>query len=131
MWMIEQSVAEFGRSLGMTDLRLKDEGALALGIERIGVLAIEVIGDRQEEVALSLTRSIERPDGPACQRALELCHYRNPSKWPVHAALAAGGSALIFAIQMEAPDFILPNIHEGIEVLTRLHEAMEPYVRAR
>jgi len=129
--MIEQSVAEFGRSLGMTDLRLKDEGAIALGIERIGVLAIEVIGDRQEDVALSLTRSVERPDAQACQRALELCHYRNPSRWPVHATLAAGGGALVFAIQMEAQDFILSNIHEGIEVLTRLHEAMEPFVRAR
>jgi type III secretion system chaperone SycN len=130
MWMIDESVAEFGRSLGMSDLRLRDDGGIVLGIDRIGVLAIEMIGERQEDVALSLSRAIDRPDEQACRRALELCYYRNPSRWPLHAAFAGGGQ-LVFAVQMESHDFVLSNIHEAIEVLTRMHDAMETFVRAR
>jgi len=130
MWMIDETVGEFGRSLGMSDLRLRDDGGIVLGIERIGILAIEMIGERQEEVALSLSREIDRPDENACRRALELSHYRNPSRWPVHAALAGGGN-LVFTLQMETHDFMLSNIHEAIEVLTRLQDAMDTFVRAR
>lgn len=128
MTLIADTVAEFGRSIGMPDLVFREDGGLVLGMEKLGTLAFELVGPRREDVAVSLSRSIETPDAGACAHVLELCHYRNPAPYPVRAGLARQGE-LFFAIGMEAGQFTLPGIHQALEWLIGLHDQSSTSVR--
>lgn len=126
--LIDETILEFGRTLGIADLRLRENGSLLLNVENIGVVTIELIGEYDDHVSLSLTRVIEEPDASACRRILELCHYREPSPWPVHAAFNSRGG-LVFAVRMSPGEFNLPNIHQVLDWLDGLHQQIQPAVR--
>jgi len=128
MNLIDDVINEFGRSMGMEDLRLRDDGCLVLDMQRLGTLSVELVGERREEVALSLYRRIESPTAGACGRALELCHYRSPAPWPVRSGLSGHGD-LMFAVLFETADFTLPNLNQALDWLDGLHRQMEPLVR--
>ncbi|HSJ04142.1 MAG: hypothetical protein ACAI34_03225 [Verrucomicrobium sp.] len=129
MTPIDHTIAEFGQSMGMSHLQPNDAGAVVLDISGIGTLAIELVGDRQESVAVSLSRKIEPPSAAACQMALEMTHYRQPGSWPVRAALAGGRSVLVFAAQMDTYEFSIPALHEAIGQLETLQDALASVVR--
>lgn len=128
MTLIADTLAEFGRSIGMSDLALREDGTLVLDMERLGTLAFELIGENREAVSLSLMRRIEPPDAAACSRLLELCHYRNPAPFPVRAGLAREGE-LLFAIRMDAYQFTLPNVHQALDWLTGLQDQSSHFTR--
>ena len=128
MTLISDTVAEFGHSMGMSDLVLREDGTLVLDMERLGVLAIELIGESRENISLSLMRRIEPPDSAACTRLLELCHYRNPAPFPTRAGLAREGE-LFFAIRMDAYQFTLPNVHQALDWLTGLQDQSSAFTR--
>lgn len=127
MSVIEDTLREFGRSIGMEDLRLRDDGTLVLDMQQVGTLAVELIGERREDVSLSLSRGIQPPDETACARLLEMCHYRNPCAWPVRTGLTSSGT-LIFAIRLEAFDFTLPNLHQALDWLDGPHQQSSAFV---
>jgi type III secretion system chaperone SycN len=129
MNLVDDVLLQFGRSIGMEDLRLREDACLVLDMQRLGSLAVELIGERREDVAVSLSRRIEAPSEDACARALELCHYRSPAPWPVRAGLSGPGD-LMFAVGLEIADFTLPNLNQVIDWLDGLHRQMEPVVRA-
>lgn len=129
MTPIDQTVAEFGQSMGMAHLQPNEAGAVILDISGIGLLSIELVGDRQEVVAVSLSRKIEPPDAAACQMALEMTHPRQSGSWPVRAALAGGRGVLVFAARMETYEFNLPALHEAIGQLEALQDALSTVVR--
>lgn len=128
MTLIDETVREFGRSIGMEDLALRDDGSLVLDMQRLGRLALELVGPRREDVSLSLSRRIEPPDDASCARLLELCHYRTPAPWPVRAGLTRAGD-LIFAVRLETFDFTLPNVHKALDWLDGLHQQSDSFVR--
>ncbi len=128
MSAIDDTIREFGRSIGIEDLALRDDGALVLDMQQLGTLAIEWIGERREEVSLSLSRRITPPDEAACGRLLEICHYREPSAWPVRAGLSGAGE-LIFAIRMETSDFTLSALHQALDRLDEMHQQSAAFTR--
>jgi type III secretion system chaperone SycN len=128
MSWVDDLLEEFGRSLGMQDLRLREDGKLVLDMERLGTLAVELVGLRQDEVAVSLCRRIEMPSAPAWVRALELCHYRSPAPWPVRCGWSGPGN-LVFAVVLDRFEFTLPHLNQAIDWLDGLHRQMEPLVR--
>ncbi len=128
MTLIEETVAEFGRSIGMEDLQLREDGALVLDMQQLGTLALELIGERREDVSLSLSRRIQPPDDTACARILELCHYRGPARWPVRAGLTGAGD-LLFAVKLDTFDFTLTNLHQALDWLDSLHQQSDAVVR--
>lgn len=128
MTLIEETIREFGHSIGMEDLRLRDEGTLVLDMERLGSLAFDLVGERREDVAVSLSRRIEPPDDRACANILDLCHYRSPARWPVRAGLTGRGD-LVYAVRMDTSEFTLPNLHQALDWLDGLHQQSEVFVR--
>lgn len=127
MSVIEDTIRDFGRSIGMEDLRLRDDGTLVLDMQQVGTLAIELIGERREDVALSLSRSIQPPDDTACTRLLEMCHYRSPCTWPVRAGFTSSGT-LLFAIRLETFDFTLPNLHQALDWLDGMQQQSSAFL---
>jgi type III secretion system chaperone SycN len=126
--LIDETIAAFGRSIGMEGLRLRENGALVLEMTNIGTLCIECIGEYRDQVSVSIARNIEPPDAEACKRILELCHYRNQAPWEVHAGFNSRGG-LVFAVGMVPADFNLPNMHEAIDWLDGLHQQIHSSVR--
>lgn len=129
MTLIDDAVAEFGRSIGMERLALRENGSLVLDMQALGRLAIELIGERREDVSLSLIRQVQTPDDKACERLLELCHYRAPAPFPVRAGLTNQGQ-LMFAVRMDVSQFTVPNIHQALQWITGLHDQSSSLLRA-
>jgi type III secretion system chaperone SycN len=109
-------------------LALRDRGVLLLDMQSVGTVAVEVIGEREEDVSLSLSRRIEPPEESACTRLLELCHYREQGPFPVRAGLTGSGQ-LVFATRFETHDFSVPNIHAALDWLTVLHDRSSSFLR--
>lgn len=130
MTPIDQTVSQFGQTMGMAHLQPNEQGAVVLEISGIGTLSIEMVGENQDVVAVSLARRIEPPDAAACQMAMELTHCRQQSVFPIRAALGGGRGVLVFAARMETYEFDLPALHETIGHLESLQDAMAPLVRS-
>jgi type III secretion system chaperone SycN len=123
-WQVQETVGEFGRLIGVEDLVLSERGSITLEIERIGRLNIEIVGQRDDRVAVSLSRQYREPSPEDASRlALENCHYRASRPFPVHAALAGGGY-LAFAICLDTGDLTVQNIYHMLDELDRLHQSM-------
>ena len=123
-WQVEETVGEFGRYIGIEDLALSDEGAVALEIERIGRLGVEMVGEQDDRVAVTLSREYRAPFGEEALRyALESCHYRNARPHPVHPALASEGK-LMFAVCLDSSELTAQQMHEIVDELDRMHESM-------
>lgn len=124
-WQVEETVGEFGRHIGIESLGLSEKDSLTLRIEQIGALGIELVGDQEEHVAVSLARVYQEPFSEAASRhALEGCHYRVSRPFPVHVAFSATGN-LAFAVCLETRNFTIQSLHAIVDELDQMHEAMK------
>lgn len=128
MTLHDDIIEQFGRSLGMQGLRLRDDGSLRLDMQQLGSLAFELVGAYRDEVAVSLTRQVETTADNAAERILELCHYRAPAPLPARAGLTRAGH-LIFAVRMDTSEFTLPGLHQALDLLISLHDQSTSFVR--
>jgi type III secretion system chaperone SycN len=123
MSFLASTVAEFGRSLGMDDLRLQPHGGVVLAIDRIGTLAFEAAGPAQDAVIISLARPLARPAAVNWPRLLAATHYR--AGQPLRLQLGTVRDQLVFAVVLPQEEFTLPKVHEAIQALDRQHQATE------
>ena len=123
MKVIEDTVAEFGASLGLNDLQLRENGSVVLTLQSIGTLAIEVAGATQDAMIESLSRTLPRPDDRDRRALLGVSHYRMRSSLPVQ--VGARGDQLILAVVLPLADFTLLKINQVIRELDRQHQALE------
>jgi type III secretion system chaperone SycN len=123
MNVIEETVAEFGRSMGMQNLRLRANGCLVLALQSVGTLAIDVAGPQQDSVVVSLSKSVSRSAEPDSRRLLSLAHYRSRSPLPVQFGAAHG--QVVLAVVLPQEEFTLTKINEVIRLLDRQHQSME------
>ena len=95
-----------------------------LEVDRIGRLGIEMVGEGDDRVAVSLSRDYREPfSDEVCRLALENCHYRSRSDYVIQPALSGGGR-LAFAVCLDTSDLTVPSIHQIIDELDRFHESM-------
>ena len=116
MSLISETVAEFGRSLGMDQLQLRPDGSTVLSIQSIGTLAIEVAGPARENVVISLSRPLAvSPGSVKWSTLLSATHYRAGHTLPLQVGTARDHVIVATLIPMDA--FTLPKIHEAITTL--------------
>lgn len=127
--LFDDIIDQFGRSIGMRGLALREHGALVLNIRPTGRLAFELVGECRDDVSISLTRHVEFRDSRVPERLLELCHYRSPAPFPVRCGLTRIGD-LIFAVRMGAREFSLPHLHSALDFLWVLHQRSEAFMVA-
>lgn len=123
MKVVEDTVAEFGASLGLNDLQLRANGSVVLTLQSIGTLALEVAGPGQDAMLVSLSRSLPRPDHHDRRTLLGVSHYRMRSALPVHAGVR--GDQLVLVVVLPLVEFTLQRINQAIRELDREHQAME------
>lgn len=124
--LFDDIINQFGRSMGMHDLALSENGVLVLGMGPLGRLAFELIGELRDDMSMSLTRRVDFQDGRAPSRLMELCHYRTHAPFPVRCGLTRMND-LIFAVRMETHEFTLPNLHNALDWLVGLHQQSEAF----
>ncbi len=116
MSLLNETVAEFGRSLGMEELQLRDDSSVVLEIQSIGTLAVEVAGPARDAVVISLARPLASP--PAAANWITLLaatHYRSRQPQPLQVGVVR--DHVVVAIVVAQENFTLPKIHEVITAL--------------
>lgn len=119
MSWVDGALGDFGRSLGVPDLRFPDSGAVTMQFERTGSLNFEKIDDA---VLVYLVRSLDRPDADVFERALDACHWRHNHPYPVQAGLG-GDTRLSFSVRIPDAEFQLPTIERIVDFLKQMHES--------
>lgn len=115
------TLAEFGRRLGLSSLAPNDANRVELHIEKIGLIQIEPVEDG---VLFTLARPWPLHAERTAMTALSLCHWRENHPWPINAG-ARGTERLLFTAWVAREDFLVPTLDRVIDHLARLHDAVE------
>lgn len=117
MTWVAQTIADFGRTIGVDGLALDDKGLAHMGLGGGGSLSLEAVGD---ELLVYMMRPVPPHDTEAKLRALGLCRSDRPWKWPVQTGLR-GDDGLIFLVRLPEREVSLSNLEQALDTLTRLH----------
>lgn len=123
MSIIEDTLAEFGRSLGLSDLRFRPNGSVVLSLQSIGTLGFDLAGRGQDAVVVSLSRPCSNGHPVDARMLLSRAHYRHGTDVPVHTGLAR--EHLVFAVVLPQEEFTVLTINEAIRALDERHRSSE------
>lgn len=119
---IENTVLEFGQSMGFSDLRFNDNGVIQLRIEDMGDFYIERI---DTGVLLALTEEMQRAEIKHYRHALELCHPREEHVFEVNPGLLVDNDQkehFVYSLKVDSENFTLPTLNEAFEYLKKMHD---------
>jgi type III secretion system chaperone SycN len=120
MSWVDEALADFGRTLGIANLRFPGDGPVRLEFDRQGSLYFEPL---EGQLLAYLVRPLDRPEAEFLGRALDLCHWRHHHAFPVSAGLHAERE-LTFAVRVPEREFTLPTIERVVDLLGRLHDSV-------
>lgn len=120
---ITETLAEFGRSMGMQHLQFRQNGCVALGLQSIGTLGIDVAGEYQDAVVVSLSRALPNGWEVDGRRLLSFVHHRSRHAQRFHLGMQQGH--VVLAVVLPREEFTLPKLHDAIRQLDRQHQVLE------
>lgn len=123
MNVFDDTVTEFGRSIGIDELRLRPHGGTTLAIAAIGTLSFDLAGPGQDAVVISLTRPTPSTTATDPRQLLRLAHHKQPAPMPVH--VGAFRDQVVAAAVLPREDFTLARINEVILLLDRRHQSLD------
>lgn len=115
---IDETVAAFGRSIGIQGLDFDNNGVICLEIERMGVLFME---SRDDGVLVYLARQMSGEANGWEEKALKLCHYKNG--WPrqVYCGLT-DDDRLVLLTRIPGREFVQAELEGTIALLSKIHD---------
>jgi type III secretion system chaperone SycN len=120
---IEDTIAAFGRTIGILDLALDERKRVDLAIEGGGLIVIRHLVDRVEpELLLCRSRAVGSDASAAVRGALRISNFRRPHSWPIQAALEDG--QLTLAMRVPERGFTLDVMERAFAELERLHSEL-------
>ena len=117
MSWIDETVADFGRRLGVGDLGFQ-RGFVQLALSQGGMLGL---AQGQSEVKIWLARPLEHNQRHAFERALAECDFRKRSPFALQAGLR-GDNELVVLARIPERGFTTPALEQALDILNRLHE---------
>lgn len=120
MSWVDEAIAAFGQSLGMDGLALDQDLRLDLALESGEVLRILWLP--QTEVLVACAKPLGLHPGAALRRALQLMDYRQPSPWPLQAALEA--DSLVFQLRIPERAFTVSELDGAVAQLVQLQHTV-------
>lgn len=123
MNIVDDTLAEFGLTLGIDRLRLNDQGTLVLSIHSLGLLGLDRAGPHGESVLISLTRPLPKAWEGNWSGLLAATHYQH--RPPPGLQVGVIRDQLVLTFLLESGEFTLPRIHEAITALDRQHSSLE------
>lgn len=118
---INDLVRDFGRSAGLSDLALADNGAAALAFEGGAVLRLEYA-----ESFLVVAMTVPAANDPAsAARLLALAHPAARRDFTIRAGYLASSGRAILAIRLAERDATLPALNAAFAALWALAAELE------
>jgi len=119
MRWINETVAEFGNSIGIRTMRLDDSGQLRLNAgdgSHIGILYVNTVSPA--EVVLYRSISLDYLGSDQFRKALRLADFRHTRPWQIQAG--CNSRQLILSIRYPERSFIVSALGTGLEILDEL-----------
>ncbi|MEM9280411.1 MAG: CesT family type III secretion system chaperone [Verrucomicrobiota bacterium] len=125
--LLDDAITDFGNSLDIPGLALKEDGKIALGFESLGTLFLERVESENfgdSDLLVYLARDHGVPGESLAAGALEACHYEAGHAVPVNAGIA-GDNQLVFATRLGERDVTLASLESALQMLVSLHDSMK------
>lgn len=116
------TVAEFGRQLGISQLDLGDHGVAQLAFANGGALAVEPVQRAgQDEVLVYMSRPVGHQAAAVLRHALSKAHFKNGGPWPVQVASRGNGADALVTALVRIPErgFTPQVLNQAVDYLTR------------
>jgi type III secretion system chaperone SycN len=118
---MEDTLRQFGQSIGVEDLSFSAQGVCCLSLQERGDLYIE---KRDEYVFIYLARKVPYANETVFKKALSLSDFRNA--WPLPAVSGLQGEDnLIFLTWVKSDQCSLPVLEQAIRFVTNLHKQVQ------
>ena len=118
-YVVDQSLAEFGRSIGIDGLTFNEHGVVSLKFELLGGLYLEKA--ESDCVLVYLVRELDRPSREIFAAALDLCHWRHNHPFAVNASLRDDAN-LVFSVKLTQEEFSVPTLEQLLQFLGHVHD---------
>lgn len=126
--MIQETLKNFGQSIGIKNLAFNEENVIQLEMENTGSLYFEADGN---DLLIYFIRPLPEASTQVYKKALSLCHLRE--KYDVaNIKLNAGiwgDDKLVFLIRLGHSDIALPTIDKCLKLLLKLHKNVEGLIK--
>lgn len=119
---IEDTLAEFGRQMGIDNLRADAQGRLQLELGSGGQLSVEQIErDGNEEVLVHLAVPVGYQAAAWVRRALARCHEDAAARWPLQVGLRGSGPDArgLILVRTPARGFTPQSLGQMVDFLRR------------
>jgi type III secretion system chaperone SycN len=116
---VSEVIQEFGRGMGIGNLRRNASGVVCLEFETQEALYLE---EREDTLLVYLAIPVPYPTTVNLVSALKLCHYSWGSPRPIQVGLA-GTDKLVFAARLPSSMVNLPELQAAVEQLIDLELA--------
>ena len=127
MSWVHDTVAEFGRQLGIEGLDFGAHGVAQLQLQSGGLLAVEPVRRGEtDEVLVYLGRPTGFDAAGLLRRALVKAHHGQAGAMPVQVALRGDfpDALLLALVRMPERDFTLQSLGQALDYLRRWHEGL-------
>lgn len=122
MSWVQDTVAAFGRQMGLQDLSLDADGVVQLQLQSGGLLAVEPVRRGSiDEVLVYLGRPVGFEGAELLRRSLMQAHSAAAQVLPVQVALRgeAPEALLLMLLRVPASEFTLPALEHAVDYLSR------------
>ena len=124
MSWIDDTIDAFGRSIGIADMRLDDEGSVRLALPNGGLMGLLNLDDTEPpEMMVYRSEPLQYEHARKLRRALHLGDFRHPRDWPLQAGVQEG--SLYLALRLPQRSFTLDALERAWSQLTRLHAELD------
>ena len=118
-WVTE-TVRDFGRTIGIPELALDEDGCVAFEVESDGILGVQDLETSgSNEVLISLAKPLPHPPGISVRSVLRMSDFRVNPKWQLQAAIR--DADLVVTLRTPRHSFLLNALEEAIESLFDIH----------
>lgn len=121
---INDTIREFGISIGIHGLALDATGMLDLDLPNNARLRITALKDPViPEVILSRGESLPYPSRAILLKSLQMNDFRNSANWPIQTGLS--DQHLWISVRIPERAFVIKTLEQGFLELKRLHENLK------
>lgn len=120
MSWVNDTIRDFGISIGLPDLRLNDRGILDLDLPNEARLRIAHLAHLPiPEVVLSRSETLFYPNSELLTKLLKLNDFRNSSEWPIQTAI--NDQELFISVRIPERAFVVNAMEQAFSSLQNMH----------
>lgn len=118
---VEQTISDFGNSIGLPSLALDYNGRVRFSLQQGGNIAIQNLPDLAlPEVVVTRSEPIAYASPELFRQALRIADFRTPSAWPLQAG--CNQRELFLAMRIPQRAFAMNVLEQALVQLTSLHK---------